>query len=74
MMKIDHFKFVCLVAWPWNESEAGINLVLIDPPPPPSFSHINDAVLMLISRNLHKKSSEVSIRTRSTAASVSFKA
>ena len=28
---------------------------------------------MLISRNLHKKGSEVSIKTRSTAASLSFK-
>ena len=31
------------------------------------------AVLMLISRNLHKKSREVSIKTRSTPASHSFK-
>ena len=31
------------------------------------------AVLMLISRNLHKKSSKVSIKTRSTPASLSFK-
>ena len=38
----------------------------------PSF-HVNDAVLMLISMNLHKKSSEVSIKTRSTLASFSFK-
>ena len=30
-------------------------------------------VLMLISRNLHMKSSEVSIKTRSTPASLSFK-
>ena len=33
----------------------------------------NDAVAMLISRNLHKKSSEVSIETRSTPALLSFK-
>ena len=33
----------------------------------------NDAVVMLISRNVHKKSSEVSIETRSTPASLSFK-
>ena len=34
---------------------------------------LNDAVLMLISRNLHKKSSEVCIKTSSTPASLSFK-
>ena len=33
----------------------------------------NDAVLMLISRNLHMKSSKASIKTRSTPASLSFK-
>ena len=32
---------------------------------PPSFSYVNDAVLMLININLHSKSSEVSIKTRS---------
>ena len=36
------------------------------------FSHVNDAALMLISRNLQMKSSEVSIKTRSTPASLSF--
>ena len=25
--KIDHFTVVCLVAWPLNESEAGVDLV-----------------------------------------------
>ena len=39
----------------------------------PCFSHVNDAVLMLISMNLHMKSSKVSIKTRSTPASLSFK-
>ena len=39
---------------------------------PPCFSYGNDAVLMLISRNLHNKSTEVSIKTRSTPASLSF--
>ena len=34
---------------------------------------VNDAVHMIISRNLHKKSHEVSIKTRSTSASLSFK-
>ena len=27
---IDHFIVVCLVAWPLNESEAGVDLVLIE--------------------------------------------
>ena len=33
---------------------------------------MNDVVVMLISKDLHKKSSEVSIKTRSTPASLSF--
>ena len=40
---------------------------------PPCFSYVNAAVLMLLSINLHKKSSEVSIKTRSPPASFSFK-
>ena len=40
---------------------------------PPFFSYINDAVLMVIISNLHNKSSEVSIKTRSTPASLSLK-
>ena len=39
---------------------------------PPSFSCVNDIVVMLISKNLNKKDSEVSIKTRSTSASLSF--
>ena len=35
-------------------------------------SSVNDAVLMLISSNLHKKSREVSIKTKSPPASFSF--
>ena len=27
---IDHFTVVCLVAWPLNESEAGVDLVLME--------------------------------------------
>ena len=27
---IDHFTLFCLVAWPLNESEAGVDLVLIE--------------------------------------------
>ena len=30
-IRIDHFTVVCLVAWPLNESEAGVDLVLIEP-------------------------------------------
>ena len=41
--------------------------------PPPVLPHVNDAVLMLISRNLCSKSSEASIKTWSTLASLSFK-
>ena len=33
---------------------------------PPCFSYVNDVVLMLICTNLHKKSSAVFIKTRST--------
>ena len=49
-----------LVAWPSNESKTGVDLVfmetsLLNP-------HVNDAVLVLISMNLCRKSSEVSIK------------
>ena len=36
------------------------------------FSYINDAVLVLFGRNLHRKNRELSIKTRSTPASLSF--
>lgn len=58
---------MCSAARPSNESEADAKLVLIE------ISYVNDAVLMLISRNLNETSSDVSIKTRSTAASSSFK-
>ena len=67
--QIDHFTVECLVAWPLNESEAGVDHVLVETSLP---WYIDDAVLMLISRNLHRKSIEVSIKTRSTLASLSF--
>ena len=38
----------------------------------PSFVYVNEVVVMLISKNLHKKSSEVSIKTRSPPPSLSF--
>ena len=53
-----------------NESEAGDDLALIETPCIP---YLNDAVLILISRNLPNKRSEVSIITRSLTASLSFK-
>ena len=40
---------------------------------PLSFSYVHNVVVMLISKNLHDKSSEVSIKTRSTLASLLFK-
>ena len=46
---------MCLVTWPLNESKAGVDLVI---------SYVNDVVHMLISWNLHNKSSEVCIKTR----------
>ena len=67
---VDHFTVVCVVAWPLNKSEAGDELFFLQKPP---CIYVNDAVLMLIRRNLHKKSSEVSVKTRSTTTSVSFK-
>ena len=30
MVPIDHFTAVCLVTWPLNESEAGVDLALIE--------------------------------------------
>ena len=30
LWEIDHFTVVCLVAWPLNESEAGVDLALIE--------------------------------------------
>ena len=62
---------MCSVTWPLNEIESGVDLALIETSL--IFFYFNDVVLMLISRNLHKKSSEVSIRAKSTPASLSFK-
>ena len=39
----------------------------------PCFSCVNDVVLILTSRDLHKKSSEAFIKMRSTQASLSYK-
>ena len=69
---MDHMTDVCLVAWPLNESEAGVDIVFIWWKPL-CCSYVNDIVLMLISRNLYEKNSEVSIKRRSTPASLSCK-
>ena len=66
---IDHFTVVCIVSWPSNESEPGVDLLSIET----SVLFLNDAVLLLLSRNLHKKRSKVSNKTRSTTASLPFK-
>ena len=69
-IEIDHFKVVYLVACPLNENEAGVHLVLIET----SLAfYVNDAVLLLICRNLHKKGREVSIKARSSPASLPCK-
>ena len=60
---------MCLVAWPLNLSEAGVDLVSMET----YVFCFNNAVLMLIRRNLHKKISEVSVKTKSTPASLPFK-
>ena len=62
-LRPDLFTVTCLVIWPLNESEAGIDLYR---------SYINDVALMLINWNLRKKSSEISTKTRSVPASLSF--
>ena len=43
MSTIDHFTVACLVTWPLNESEAGVDLALLE-----TFSYVNGVVPMLI--------------------------
>ena len=45
-LSIDHFTVVCLVDWPFNESEAGVELILIE-----TLLHI-----MYVPPNLHESS------------------
>ena len=66
---INLFAVACLVTWPFNESEAGVDLVVIQTN---IFSYANGVVVILISKNVHKKSREVSIKAKSTPASPSF--
>ena len=56
---------MCLVTWPLNESEAGVDHVMIQP-------SLLFSVMMLFSRIYMRKSNEVSIKTRSFLASLSF--
>ena len=66
---MDHFAVVFLVTCSLNESEVGGDLVLTET----SLLFLClDADLMLNSRNLHKKSREVCMKTRSPPASFSF--
>ena len=58
------------VAWPLNESEAGVDLVLIET----SLLFLCKFLLISIrTHHLHKISSELSIKTTSTPASLSSK-
>ena len=69
-MYIDHSIFVCLVAWSLNENEVGGDLSLIET------SLLFLFKLILVSREQHhqqRKEGGVSIKTRSTPASLSFK-
>jgi len=59
-----------IVAWPLNEVRLEVTLLWWKPP---YFSYVNDAVLMLISSNSHKKSNEVFNKTGSPPGSFSFK-
>ena len=49
-----HFTVAGLVAWPLRKSEAWGDIVLLKPP---YFSYVYDTDFMLISSNLHEKSS-----------------
>ena len=67
---IDHFTVVCLVPWPLNESEAGVDLVLIET----SLLFIcKFPLISMRTASLTWESREVSIKTRSPPASLSFK-
>ena len=58
------------MTWPLNESEAGVDLVLIQTS---LLLSCKCTKLALEQLDLHNKSSEVCIKTRSTPASLSFK-
>ena len=60
---LKYFTVMCLVTWPLHANEAGVDLVIQT-----LLFSIIDVARMLISWNLHKKSSEVS----SSLATLSF--
>ena len=67
---IDHFTVGCVVAWALNESEAGVDLVLMES----SLLLLRKFLLISMrTTHYHKKIREVSVKTRSTPASLSFK-
>ena len=69
-MLIDHFTVLCSVTWPMNGREAGGDLALIQT----SLVLLCKCTeLVLEQLDLHNKSSEVWIKTRSPPASLSFK-
>ena len=63
----DHFTVVCLVTWPMNASEAGVDLVLIE------ISLLFLRKFLLIARQHHKHKKRWEVCIRSTLASLSFK-
>ena len=67
---IDHFTVVCSVTWPLHGSEAGGDLALIQTS---RCLSCKCTYLALEQLDLHNKSNEVCIKTRSTPASLPFK-
>ena len=69
---MDHFTVVCLVAWPLNESEAGVGLVSIE-----TLLLFLRKFLLISMRTalllVRQEKQGVSMKTRSTPASLSFK-
>ena len=55
--KIDHFTVVCLVTWPLNGSEAGVDLVLIQT----SLLLLCQSVVLMITRCIYMTKAERSV-------------
>ena len=71
ILKIVHFTVVCLVTWPVNESEAGVDLVLIETP---LLFLCNFLLFSETTTSLtYEKEGGLYNFTRSTLASLSFK-
>ena len=66
----DDFMVVSLISWPLNESEAGGDLVLIETP---VLFLCKLLSMSMRTASLTKEKREVSIKTRSFPASLSFK-